>query len=168
MLIGKDQCGSTRDLALIPGALPEQRNLQRCKVFRTDQFYVHLLRLGGNLSQDFDWNGKTAIRRSGWALWHIPAFFFPGMPQQHMPPIAFLLMVAAFGIFLALLFNRTRGRLVSTMLAHFSFNMSLAVGGGILGSVFIWTLAFIFSIVAIVALAKLPAQPIRIAKTASE
>jgi hypothetical protein len=34
-------------------------------------------------------------------------------------------LVAAFGIFLALLFNRTRGHLVSTMLAHFSFNMSL-------------------------------------------
>jgi len=100
-----------------------------------------------------------------WALWHLPAFFFPGMPQQHMPPIAFLLMVAAFGIFLALLFNRTRGHLVSTMLAHFSFNMGLALGGAILGSVFIWTLAFIFSIVAIFGLAKLSAQPIRIAKT---
>jgi hypothetical protein len=78
-----------------------------------------------------------------------------------MPPIAFLLMVAAFGIFLALLFNRTRGHLVSTMLAHFSFNMGLAVGGAILGSVFIWTLAFIFSIVAIFGLAKLSTQPIR-------
>jgi uncharacterized protein len=100
-----------------------------------------------------------------WALWHLPAFFFPGMPQQHMPPIAFLLMVAAFGIFLALLFNRTRGHIVSTMLAHFSFNMSLAVGGAILGSVFIWTLAFIFSIVASFGLAKLSAQPIRIAQT---
>ena len=42
-----------------------------------------------------------------WALWHLPAFFFPGLPQQHLPPVAFLLMVAAFGIFLALLFNRT-------------------------------------------------------------
>jgi hypothetical protein len=100
-----------------------------------------------------------------WALWHLPVFFFAGIPQQHMPPIAFLLMVAAFGIFLALLFNRTRGHLVSTMLAHFSFNMSLAVGGAILGSVFIWTLAFIFSIVAIFGLAKLSAQPIRIAQT---
>jgi membrane protease YdiL (CAAX protease family) len=99
-----------------------------------------------------------------WALWHIPAFFFPGMPQQHMPPIAFLLMVAEFGNFLALLFNRTRGHLVSTMLAHFSFNLSLAVGGAILGSVFIWTLAFIFSIVAIFGLAKLSAQSIHMAQ----
>jgi membrane protease YdiL (CAAX protease family) len=24
-----------------------------------------------------------------WALWHLPAFFFPGMPQQHLPTIAF-------------------------------------------------------------------------------
>jgi uncharacterized protein len=100
-----------------------------------------------------------------WALWHIPAFFFPGMSQQHMPPIAFLLMVAEFGIFLALLFNRTGGHLVSTMLAHFSLNMSLAVGGTILGSVFLWTLVFIFSIIAIFGLAKLSAQPIRIAHT---
>ena len=51
------------------------------------------------------------------------------------------------------------------MLAHFSFNMSLAVGGAILGSVFIWTLAFIFSIVAILGLAKLSVQPIRRAQT---
>jgi len=94
-----------------------------------------------------------------WALWHLPAFFFPGLPQQHLPPLAFLLMVAAFGVFLALLFNRTRGHVVSTMLAHFSFNMSIAVGGAILGSVFTWTLAFIFSMVAIFSLAKLSAMP---------
>jgi uncharacterized protein len=101
-----------------------------------------------------------------WALWHLPAFFFPGLPQQHMPPAAFLLMVAAFGIFLALLFNRTRGHVVSTMLAHFSFNMSLAVGGAILGSVFIWTLAAIFSMIAIFSLAMLSAQPTHRIETA--
>jgi membrane protease YdiL (CAAX protease family) len=92
-----------------------------------------------------------------WALWHLPAFFFPGLPQQHLPPVAFLLMVAAFGIFLALLFNRT-GNVVSTMLAHFSFNTSIAVGGAVLGSFFTWTLAFIFSVVAIFSFAKLSRQ----------
>jgi hypothetical protein len=46
------------------------------------------------------------------------------------------------------------------MLAHFSFNMGIAVGGAILGSVFIWTLASIFSIIAIFSLAKLSARPI--------
>jgi len=98
--------------------------------------------------------------------WHSGTFqlSFPGLPQQHVPPIAFLLMVAAFGIFLALLFNRTKGHVVSTMLAHFSFNMSIAVGGAILGSVLSWTLALIFSGVAIFGIAKLSAQPIRIAE----
>jgi len=38
-------------------------------------------------------------------------------------------------------------------------------GGAILGSVSIWTLAVIFSIIAIFGLAKLSAQPIRIAQT---
>ena len=64
-LIHKDQCGSACDLALLPGAPSEQRNLQRCEVFRADQFHVRVLRLGGDLSQDFDRNGQTAIRRSG-------------------------------------------------------------------------------------------------------
>jgi membrane protease YdiL (CAAX protease family) len=97
----------------------------------------------------------AVVMAIAWALWHLPAFFFPGLVQQHMPPAAFLLMVAAFGIFLALLLNRTRGHLVSTMLAHFSFNMSLAVGGAIPGSAFIWTLAFIFSMIAIFSLTRL-------------
>jgi hypothetical protein len=65
---------------------------------------------------------------------------------------AFLLMVAAFGIFLALLFNRTNGHVLSTMMAHFSFNMSLAAGGAILGSVLVWALAATFSVVALVSL----------------
>lgn len=87
-----------------------------------------------------------------WALWHLPSFYFPGMAQQHMPMAAFLLMVAAFGIFLALLFNRTNGHVLSTMMAHVSFNMSLAAGGAILGSVLIWALAATFSVVALVSL----------------
>jgi membrane protease YdiL (CAAX protease family) len=107
---------------------------------------------------------SALVMATAWALWHLPSFYFPGMPQQHMPPVAFLLMVAAFGIFLALLFNRTEGHLVSTMLAHFCLNMGLSAGGAALGSVFIWTLAFVFVIVAIFSLAKLSAAPIRRAK----
>jgi uncharacterized protein len=94
-----------------------------------------------------------------WALWHLPSFYFPGMAQQQMPMAAFLLMVAAFGIFLALLFNRTNGHVLSTMMAHFSFNMSLAAGGAILGSVLIWALAAIFSVVALACLGAFMAIP---------
>lgn len=96
-----------------------------------------------------------------WALWHLPAFFFPGMPQQQMPPAAFLLMVAAFGIFLALLFNRTQNHLVSTMLAHLTFNIGLAVGGAALGSILIWTLAGVFLIVALFSLINFSVNTVR-------
>jgi membrane protease YdiL (CAAX protease family) len=113
-----------------------------------------LSRLGNKFSPRI----AAVLMGVAWALWHLPAFFFPGMPQQHMPPAAFLLMVAAFGVFLALLFNRTRGSLVSTMLAHFCLNMSLAVGGAVLGSDFIWALAAIFGAVAIWALLRLPTE----------
>lgn len=141
-------------------------------------FTLGLQVITGAMGEELGWRGfllshlerrlspriAALIMAITWALWHLPAFFFPGMPQQQLPPIAFLLMVAAFGIFLALLFNRTRGHLVSTMLAHFSLNLSIAIRGAILGSVFIWTLAFIFSIIAILSLTRLSAQPIRIAK----
>src|SRR6185503_10112148 len=64
-LIHEDQRGATRDLVLIPGAPPEQRNLQRGEVFGADEFYVSLLGLRGRLSQYFDRKDPATIRRSG-------------------------------------------------------------------------------------------------------
>ena len=113
------------------------------------------------LENKFSPRAAAAIMAITWALWHLPSSYFPGMAQQHMPPAAFLLMVAAFGIFLALLFNRTHGHVLSTMIAHFSFNMSLAIGGAILGSAFLWTLASIFSVIAIASLGAFVAAPAR-------
>ena len=48
---------------------------------------------------------------------------------------------------------------MSTMLARLSFNMGFAVGGAILGAVFIWTLALIFSGVEVVSLVKIQQSP---------
>ena len=71
-LIHKDKSGATLDLALVPGAPSEQRNLQGCEVFRADELHVRVLSLGGDLSQDFDRSGKTAIRRSGIGRYSCP------------------------------------------------------------------------------------------------
>ncbi len=138
-------------------------------------FTVTLQLFTGAMGEELGWRGfllprlqskfsprvAAIIMGTTWALWHLPSFYFPGMPQQHMPPAAFLLMVAAFGVFLALLFNRTNGHVLSTMMAHFSFNMSLAVGGAVLGAVFIWTLAIIFSVIAVASLGALVHEPVR-------
>jgi uncharacterized protein len=83
-----------------------------------------------------------------WALWHAPAFFFPGLPQARISPLAFFVTVVAFGIFLSLVFNKTRGCVVGTMLAHFVFNTALAFGGAQLGNVLWWSLAGILSVLA--------------------
>jgi CAAX protease family protein len=132
-------------------------------------FTVALQLFTGASGEELGWRGfllsqlhaKVSERTSAifmgvvWALWHLPAFFFPGMPQQRMPEAPFLLTVTAFGIFLGLLFFRAHGNLLGTMLAHFSFNLGLAVGGARLGPAFLWTLASIFSVVAVVSAASL-------------
>jgi len=92
-----------------------------------------------------------------WGLWHLPSFFFPGMPQTLIPPLAFLLAVFGLAIFLALLFNETNGHVLSTMLAHFSFNLSLAVGGARFSATLWWSLALLLLAVAIWSAVKLSA-----------
>ena len=83
------------------------------------------------------------------SLWHVSTFFFPGTPQILVPPAAFLTAVAAFGFFLALVFTKTKQHVLGTMIAHFTFNLGLAVGGARFGAVLWWGLASLFGIVGI-------------------
>lgn len=120
----------------------------------------------GAIGEELGWRGMvllelqrkltpraSAVAMGGlWALWHVPAFFFPGMPQQLLPPAAFLLTVFSFGIFLALLFYKTRAHVVTTMVAHFTFNLGLAIGGAVFGAVLWWLLLAGLSMVAVACL----------------
>ena len=83
-----------------------------------------------------------------WSLWHSPSFFFPGLPQVFIAPLPFLATVTAFGVFLSLIFNKTRGHVFGTILAHFVLNTSLALGGARFGNVLWWSLAGTFSLLA--------------------
>jgi hypothetical protein len=71
------------------------------------------------------------------------------MPQTLLPPAAFLLTVLVFMIFFALLFNESKGHVLITMMGHFSFNQSLAAGGARFVVTLWWSLACVFSVVAI-------------------
>ena len=73
-----------------------------------------------------------------WSAWHIPAFFIPEMPQSMMPKLPFLAVVAAFGIFLGVLFFRTHESVVATITGHLAFNVMFAIGGVRLGSSVFW------------------------------
>lgn len=68
-----------------------------------------------------------------WCCWHIPLFFQPGSSQQGIPFPIYLMLVVTVAIYFTWLYNNTRGSLVITVLAHFSFNMSGGFIAGTLG-----------------------------------
>jgi len=116
----------------------------------------------GALGEELGWRGfllpilqrkaspvtSALIMSALWSLWHSPSFFFPGLPQVFISPLPFLATVTAFGVFLSLIFNKTRGHVFGTILAHFVLNTSLALGGARFGNVLWWSLAGAFSLLA--------------------
>lgn len=84
-----------------------------------------------------------------WSLWHVPAFFTPGMPHQLMPMLPMLAFVASFGMFMAFVFNRAHESVLATILAHFSLNVTLGLGGAQLSSVVFWlTMMSVYVVIA--------------------
>ena len=85
-----------------------------------------------------------------WSLWHVSSFFFPGMPQQFVPPLLFLLPVAFTGVFLGLVFMEGRDSVLATMVGHLSVNITMAFRGADGSSlVFWWTLCAVYGGVAL-------------------
>jgi membrane protease YdiL (CAAX protease family) len=68
-----------------------------------------------------------------WCCWHIPLFFQTGSSQQGIPFPIYLLLVVTLTLYMTWLYNNTRGSLIITVLAHFSFNLSGAFIAGTLG-----------------------------------
>lgn len=101
----------------------------------------------GPLSEEAGWRGfalphlqskynalvSSIILGVVWCCWHIPLFFLPGSSQQSIPFPIYLMLVVTLGIYFTWLYNNTRGSLIITVLAHFSFNVSGGFIAGTLG-----------------------------------
>lgn len=101
----------------------------------------------GPLSEEAGWRGFALPRLQKqyhaltsslilgviWCCWHIPLFFMPGSSQQGIPFPIYLMLVVAITIYFTWLYNNTRGSLIITVLAHFSFNLSGGFIAGTLG-----------------------------------
>lgn len=101
----------------------------------------------GPLSEEAGWRGfalprlqmkfnafvSSLILGVIWCCWHIPLFFLPGSSQQGIPFPIYLMLVVTLGVYFTWLYNNTRGSLIITVLAHFSFNMSGGFIAGTLG-----------------------------------
>ena len=97
----------------------------------------------GAIGEEIGWRGfllprlgqRLGAKRAAWAmgvlwsLWHVPAFFTPGLPHQFMPMWLVLPAVACFGVFMAFVFNRAGGSVLVTMAAHLSLNVFSGIGG---------------------------------------
>jgi uncharacterized protein len=101
----------------------------------------------GPLSEEAGWRGFALPRLQAkynalvsslvlgviWCFWHLPLFFLPGSSQQGIPFPIYLMLVVTLGIYFTWLYNNTRGSLVITVLAHFSFNLTGGFLAGTLG-----------------------------------
>lgn len=64
-----------------------------------------------------------------WGLYHLPAFYMPGLPRQSVPPLAFMAGAVGFSVFISWLFNRTGQSLLVASLSHLAFNMTGSATG---------------------------------------
>jgi membrane protease YdiL (CAAX protease family) len=88
-----------------------------------------------------------------WGLYHVPSFLLSGMPQQHLPLIAFMVASLGLTILISWTFNHTGGSLIPVFLYHFSFNLMLNATGILGNPALFWLLAVIGSVAAIAVIA---------------
>jgi membrane protease YdiL (CAAX protease family) len=70
------------------------------------------------------WNGLTAALVMGtiWGVWHLPAFFIPGLPQSEAPFWTFLIACVCASIIMTFVVNRARGSVLPSILIHWADN----------------------------------------------
>ncbi len=90
----------------------------------------------GPLGEEFGWRGyalprllerfspfvATLILGLIWAIWHVPAFYFPGMPQSQMNLPMFFLGAVSVSMFMTWHQLRSGGSLLLAILTHLMAN----------------------------------------------
>lgn len=96
------------------------------------------------------WNVITASLVLGviWGLYHVPTFILPGLPQNNVPVLAFMLGAMALNIFMVWMFNHTHGSLIMPYLAHWSFNFVGSATGVYGVPALLWLIAGLWWVVA--------------------
>ena len=57
-----------------------------------------------------------------WTLWHLPAFFFSGMPQAVLPLPQFIVAMVSVTVLMSWVSINTGGAVIPAILMHWSFN----------------------------------------------
>jgi membrane protease YdiL (CAAX protease family) len=90
----------------------------------------------GPLGEELGWRGfalprllysRSAVTASFivgliWGLWHLPAFFINGLPQNQVSLPAFLVAVVALSVLMTWVYQHTHGSILVAILIHWVFN----------------------------------------------
>jgi membrane protease YdiL (CAAX protease family) len=57
-----------------------------------------------------------------WGLWHLPAFFINGLPQNQFSLPAFLLACVALSVLMTWVYQHTNGSILFAIFMHWLFN----------------------------------------------
>jgi hypothetical protein len=82
----------------------------------------------------------------------VAGIFFPGTRLQVAPTALFLTTVMLMDVFLAFVFDGTSGSVLPAMIAHFSLNVTLGLGGAPPSSLALWwTMVSMLGVAALIA-----------------
>jgi membrane protease YdiL (CAAX protease family) len=70
------------------------------------------------------WTGLVSAVVLGviWAVWHLPAFLIPGLPQHEIPLWAFLLSLVSASVLMTFVVNKANGSVLPAILMHWADN----------------------------------------------
>jgi membrane protease YdiL (CAAX protease family) len=70
----------------------------------------------------------SAVLGVVWGVWHLPAFFVQGAPQDGYPFVGFVVGSVAVSLLMTAVYNGTRGSIPLAFLFHYATNDPLAIG----------------------------------------
>ena len=116
----------------------------------------------GPLGEEFGWRGyalprlldrfspivATLILGVIWAVWHLPAFYFPGMPQSQLNVPLFFVGAVSVSLFMTWSHLRSRGSILLAILIHLTANHGTdALGGRFTDSAIGFTIAAVLLLI---------------------
>jgi uncharacterized protein len=100
-----------------------------------------MLVITGPLGEELGWRGyalprllqrfspfaATLLLGLVWGVWHLPAFFLSGLPQEGLPIGWFMLMALGLSVIATMLYLDSAGALLPVIVFHFMVNFSMSV-----------------------------------------
>jgi membrane protease YdiL (CAAX protease family) len=84
-----------------------------------------------------------------WGFWHLPTFFLPGLPQNEVPLLAFVLWTVPLSILAAWLLKYTRASVLIATLFHGAANTFGFLSPGLDVASYRWLMALVYCLAAL-------------------